>query len=119
MSRNAIQANARLGIFEPHQPLAIFLDQPLFALRDVIGRHARPVAHGLGQQVLGAQEIQPGRARRQFLGGEIAPIAQRLAARHLLGPVGLEKPQPVFGVGQFDFHLCHVRVLQQVGAEFR
>src|SRR5204863_233319 len=111
-------AKIRSGILEVHQTLAIFLDQSLLARRDVIGGHPRPIADGLGQEVLGAQEIQTGGAQGEVGGFEIAPIAKPPSARHGLGPTRLEKSQPVLGVGQVDLYLRHMRVLQQVGAQF-
>ena len=74
--RDAVERDARFRVFETHQALAVFLDQPLLARGDMIDGHARAVAHRLGQQVLRAQEIQSRRARREFGRAEVAPFAQ-------------------------------------------
>ena len=54
MRGDAIQRDARFGIFETHQALAEFFDEPLFAGRQMIGGDADAIADGFGDKVLEA-----------------------------------------------------------------
>ena len=74
------------GSLKRTKPWQIFLDEPLLARGDVLGGHPRAVAHGLGQEMLDAQQVQPGGAGGEVLGGEIAPLGQRPVPGQVFGP---------------------------------
>ena len=53
--RNAVEIDARPGVFEAHQILAIIFDEPLLARGQIIRRDANVVANCLGEKMLDAQ----------------------------------------------------------------
>ena len=117
MGGHAIQIDARLGIFEPHQVLTIILDEPLLAGGQVLGGNPDVVADGLGEKVLGAQQVQAGGLRREIGVREITPRRLRLAAGQFFRPAGLQKAQPLLLIRQVNAHLHDVRVAQQIAMQ--
>jgi hypothetical protein len=104
-------------VFEPHQALAKFFDEPLLAGREVFGCDADAVADGLGEEVLDAQEIQASHPRRQVARGEVAPLGERAFARQLFRQSRLKETLPLLDIGQLDAYLRDVRITQQVGVQ--
>jgi hypothetical protein len=53
---DSFERDAGFRIFEPHEALAVFLDEPLLCGRYVFIRNAMPVLYGLGEEVVDSQQ---------------------------------------------------------------
>ena len=76
VGRDEVETDARLRIFEAHEPLAVLFDQSFLARADVFGRDAFAIADRSGDQVLNAQQVETRGARREIGGGEIARVGE-------------------------------------------